>query len=295
VAPELAPGAAQVPSALWREYFLYSAEFTGAKQLVAGTLNGAPTVQVFDDFIIKVDSDSDFEFLKTSYVATDARVWVRYFDDSSGRKHQRGTMDLRAVGSQGFTAGQPAGTQGLIPFIWPQPYLIAASSTWSISGADFSGGANTVRISYHGNKVRPGQPPWKVNPLTGQPRQYRQRLPYVYALPPDGTSFNIAANQTVPIATPIDMEADFLVTRLTGVATAPTQAQVYLQDASGRERAWMDRSVNFSCLVGNGTFPNIFPSPRWLPRGSGITGFFQDTSGAQNTIRLYLIGYKLYE
>ena len=293
-APELAPG---VDQELWREYFLYSADFTAAKQLVAGTANAAPTAAgiVFDDFIIKIDSDSDFEFLKTMYAATDPRVWVRYFDDSSGRKHQRGTMDLRTVGAQGFTSGMPAGTQGLIPFVWPQPYLIAAASTWTVSAADFSGVANTARLTFHGNKVRPGRSPWKVDPDTGQPRRYRARLPYVYPIPPDGTSFIVPANGTVPIAAPIDMEADFLVSRLTGFATAPTQAQVYLQDSAGRERAWMDRSVNFSCLVGNGFFPNIFPSPRWLPHGSGVTGFFQDLSGAANTIRLYLIGYKLYE
>ncbi|MGH7754440.1 MAG: hypothetical protein ACREN5_16670, partial [Gemmatimonadales bacterium] len=144
----------------WKEYFIYTADFTGAQALVAGVLNGAPTTQVFGEVEVRIDSDADFEFIKTMYVATDPRVYVRYSDGTAGRLLQRGTLDLREVGGQAFNPTTPTENRWFLPFIWPQPYVIAASTVFTVQAADFSAGANTVRISFHGNKIRPGRAPY---------------------------------------------------------------------------------------------------------------------------------------
>lgn len=278
---------------IWREYFIYSADFAQASVLAAGVANGLPTQQVFNDFAIRIDSDSDFELLKTMYVATDARVYVRYRDDASGRFLHRGSLDLRDVGGFG-NSGPLIGlaAPSFVPFIWPAPYAMARNATFTVAGADFSGAPNTARISFHGNKIRPGYSPWQYKE-DGSPRRFRAKLPYVYPLPPDGTNYVLGANQTIPFSAPVDIEADFLVYKIVGVRTGA--AMVQLQDGAGRERNWMDRAVHIDNLIGNGLHPNVLPSPRFVQRGSAVVGFIQDISGAQNTVRLYLVGVKLYE
>lgn len=287
-APPAPPGRPPV----WKEYFVYTAEFTGTKALAAGTADGAPTAQRFDDFNIRIDSDSDFEFIKSMYVATDPRVYVRYADGTSGRQLHRGSLDLRFVAGQGFNPTTPTEARWFLPFIWPQPYVISASSVFIVSGADFSGATNTVRLSFHGNKIRPGHAPYTHHP-DGRKRVYRAKVPFVYPLPPDGESFSVGASATLPISVPIDMEADWLVYKLTLQRTGIALAT--LQDGSGRERQWMDRAVHVDNLGGSGQFPNVLTAPRYIPRGSSINGFITDLSVLTNRVRLYLHGVKLYE
>lgn len=290
---------AQMPSdgerqPVWREYFMYTANFTGSAALAAGTANGAPNVQAFSDFIVSIQSDADFEFLKSMYVATDPRAYARYRDDGSGRQLHRSTLDLRSVAGQVFIPTVPSNMEGawFLPFIWPTPYVIAAGSSFAVSGADFSGATNTVRITFHGNKIRPGRPPWQVDE-NGDPRQYRTRVAFALTLPPDGTSFSIAANATALFIGPIDLETDVLIKKISVQRTGA--ATIKMQDGSGRDRLWQDVAVHVDNFAGNGQFPNNLPSPRWVSRGNPITAEVADLSAATNRVRITLYGEKLYE
>jgi hypothetical protein len=304
---DLPPGRAGValsaaaPDAVpfWKEFFVYRADFVGAVQLPAGVANADPTALAggsFLSFPIKIQSDADFEWLKTLYTFTDPRVYARFQDDSSGRRLHRSTLDLRLAAGIGVNFAALAGlanieSTGFLPFIEPGPYTIAAGSTFTIDAADFSGLANTVRIAFHGNKVRPGYAPWERDEH-GAPRGYRARVPFKLVLPVDGQTMAVNANQTVNLAAPMDMEGDFLVHRVTGLHTG--SALVQLQDGSGRDRFWSDAAVDFASLVGNGLYPMILPSPRFVYRGSSIQAQIQDTSGATNRLKLIFHGEKLY-
>jgi hypothetical protein len=279
----------------WKEFHIYSANFVSGTVLAAGTANGAPagaTPPPYQAFDIKIDSDADFEFLKTMYVATDPRVYVRYEDQTQGRRLHRGTLDLRLVGGQGV--GLLAGLESFsfLPFIWPQAHLIPAASVFEVTAGDFSGAQNTVRISFHGNKIRPGYSPWEYDP-DGRPKTYRQRLPYTYAVPPDTNVATISASGTIQAAAPIDMEADFLCTHVT--AQAQGAYTVLVEDAAGRERRWMDTPVHINNFAGNGMVPMRLPSPRFFYRGGSILATVNDLSAATNRWRLFFHGVKLYE
>ncbi len=277
----------------WEEYFLYSADFTGAKALAAGTLDGAPTVQAFDDFPIAIGSDSDFRWLKTMYAPTQDKVYFRVQDDTSGRRLHRSTLDARAVAGRGAAlTGLPSETTALLPYILPRPYTIAAASTLTIGAADFSGISNPTRFTLHGTKLRPGYAPWERD-ASGRPRRIAVELPYTIVLPPDGQSAAILANGSALFNAPVDIEADFLVRRITAIHTGT--ALVTLQDGAGRDRLWMDRAVDLSLVAGNGLFPNYLPAPRFVYRGASVTATVSDTSGATNRVRIYLAGVKLYE
>ncbi len=278
----------------WKEFFVYSADFTGAKALAAGTVNADPTALAFDSFAIRIHSDSDFEWLKTMYTFTDPRVYVRLQDDSSGRRLHRSTLDLRLASGIGVSLAALVAnieSTAFLPFIEPAPYTIAAATTFSVDAADFSGALNTVRVSFHGNKIRPGAAPWERDE-NGMPRAYRARVPFKLVLPPDGTTMAVAANATVNPSAPMDMEGDFLVHRITGLHTGA--ALIQLQDGSGRDRLWQDRAVDFGLMCGNGVFPMILPSPRFVYRGSSVQALIQDTSGALNRLKVILHGEKLY-
>jgi hypothetical protein len=158
--------------------------------------------------------------------------------------------------------------------------------------ADFSGAQNTVRLSFHGSKIRPGYAPWERDEQ-GRPKRYRQRLPYTYPCPPDAQVSPVAANGVAQVSVPLDMEAAFLCEEITvqwqGAGT------VFVDDFGGRDRRWMDRPVHVGLFGGSGLWPNRLPSPRYLYQGSSLTVTFTDLSAASNRWRVYFHGVKLYE
>ena len=115
----------------YKEYYVYSWEDTA---LAAGT--GV----AFEDVIVKMDSDADFEIMKRIHVATDNRILVRYQDDSYGRQFQNAAMDLRGVsGTKLETTGVVdvgISLNNFIPYILPRPYLVRAGTTYTSSFAD---------------------------------------------------------------------------------------------------------------------------------------------------------------
>ena len=90
---------------------------------------------------------------------------------------------------------------------------------------------------------------------------------------------------------PIDVDSDFMVQKITGTYTGA--ASLIIADG-GRERWWMDKAVYIDTIVGNGQFPFILTSPRFIYRGSQISVSLSDLSGATNTIRIVFEGVKMY-
>lgn len=260
----------------WVEYFIYNAEFL---PLAAGT--GV----TFIDTEVRIDSDSDFEFVKTMFRPTSGRFRVKYRDDTSGRFLQKGSQDIRTIGGTALYTIAPGNPTppGFVPFIWPTPYRIPSATTFTVQAADFSGIANDTRLSFHGSKVRAGTSPWE--------REYRAIVPYVYSLSSSGT-VSVAASQTLSTSIATDNDAPFLVQKIVGARTG--EALVTIKDGA-RDRQWMNTAVHFDNLVGSGNFPNVLPSPRYIKRGSTISIIIQDLSGAANTVEINFVGVKLYE
>jgi hypothetical protein len=264
-------------SDLYKEYYIYSYE---ALSLAGG--NGT----VFTDVSVRYDSDADFEIIKRIHVATDQRIRVKYQDDSYGRVFQNASIDLRGV------SGTPLEASGVVdigisvnnfcPYILPRPYLVRAGTNYTASYADFSGVANTIRESFHGAKIRPGQAPWD--------QDWNAKPPYDYTTGQQ----SVAAGQTVSLQIPIQVDAHFLVQKIVGTRTLQAPALVTLR-TGGYDVQWMDKAVDFDNLVGNAQFPNILPAPRLVPRGGTIVITIQNLSSVfTGTYEIIFSGLKLF-
>lgn len=263
---------------MFEEFYVYNTNFT---DLAGGTGT------VFTENEIRIDTDADFKFIKTIHQSVTARARVRYRDDTTGRFLMKGSQDLRTISGHAFYNSFP-GTPlapGFTPFIWPRPYIIPAATTFTVGASDFSGLTGTLRMAFHGTKLRQGIAPWDPG------KRWRAMVPYVYSLSNTGT-VDIPASGTTTAAIPTDNDTHFVVYKLTGARDGA--CTVTIKDGA-RDRQWMNEAVHFDNLVGNGAFPNILPAPRFIPRGVVISIGLTDLSGATNTVELNLIGVKLYE
>lgn len=271
---------------MWREYYAVSFDFVGADVLAAASQRD-PVSAVYASLMVRMDAGADFELVKTSFVATDDRVFLRLRDDSTGRHLERGTQLLNLTGGRArVIAGTVTDSPDFRPFIWPVPYVIAASAVLECLAADFSNGANTVRITIHGNKLQPGIAPYYDG--AGVRSKYRHRVPAFLML----ESGSLAANATFTGLIQLDRDADFLVRKLVAMRTGT--ATLAFADAGSRDKHWQDRAMHIDNCCGNGSVPHVLSSPRWLERGSGILVTMSDLSGVTNRISLGVIGEKLY-
>ena len=257
----------------WKEYYVYNFQNTA---LPSG--DGS----AFEDTVVRFDSDADFEGMKLSHVATDSRIYIEMSDGAFGRQYQNDSLDLRAIsGTILFTSGvvdvgvHPNNFMGAI---LSAPMTVRAATNFTISFADFSGAANSIRLAMHGAKLRNGIAPWKKN--------WEARVPSwqtgITTIAANGSgSFNISPN----------IDSNFLVQKITGTRTGA--ALVNIVDGS-TNRAWMDRPMHIDNVVGNSQFPNILPAPRFVHRGSVVSVQVQDLSGASNTIDITFHGVKLF-
>jgi hypothetical protein len=266
----------------YKEYFMYSFEDLS---LIAGT--GV----AFEDTTVKMDSDSDFEIMKRSHIATSDLIRVKYQDDSYGRQFQNASMDLRAVSGTTLQAtgvvdiGQ-APVNNFMPYILPRPYLIRAGTTYTASYADFSGVANSIRETFHGAKVRQGKAPWD--------QEWKAKPPYDYTTAVNNVGTVIAAGGTASLQISIGVDAHFLVQKIVGTRTSGAPALVTIR-TGGNDRQWMDKAVHFDNLVGNAQFPNVLPAPRLCERGSTISITVQNLSSVfSGTYEIILSGLKLF-
>jgi hypothetical protein len=261
----------------YKEYYCYSWEDLA---LAAGSGTS------FDDITVKMDSDADFEIIKRSHVATDNRIRVKYQDDSYGRQFQNLSLDLRGVSGTKLEATGVVDVgislNNFLPFHLAKPYLIRAGTTYTTSFADFSGVSNTIRMTGHGAKVRPGKAPWD--------QEWTAKPPYSYTT----GQLTITAGNTASVQIPLQVDSHFLVTKITGTRSSGTPALVtIITGANGRQ--WMNTAVHFDNLVGNAQFPNNLPAPRLAERGSNITITIQNLSSTTTgTYEIILSGMKLF-
>lgn len=261
----------------YKEYYIYSFEDTS---LAGGSGN------TFDDITVRMDSDADFEIMKRIHVATDNRIRVKFQDDSYGRQFQNASMDLRGVsGTKLETTGVVDIGESLnnfMPYILPRPYLIRAGTTYTCSFADFSGSANTIRLSFHGAKLRLGEAPWD--------RKWNAKPPYDYTT----GQISVAAGGTASAQISIQIDAHFLVQKIVGVRNSQAPALVTIK-TGGYDKQWMDKAVHFDNLVGNAQFPNILPAPRLVEKGSTISLTIQNLSNTvAGTYEIIFSGLKLF-
>jgi hypothetical protein len=257
----------------WKEYYIYNIENTS---LAAGT--GV----TFTDTTIRTDTDADFELIRRSHVATNSRILVQFKDDAYGRLYQNSALDLRDISGapvSDITVGSAVQHKGILPFTLPRPILIRAATTYTASLSDASGLANSLRMSLHGAKIRPGKAPWN------EPWRARPEFDYTTG------AVTIAANQTSSVNISINIDAHFLIHKIT--STRGGNALITVKDGA-TDRQWMNTAVHIDNFAGNGHFPNILPAPRFIYKGSVINVTIQDLSGASNTIRLNFHGEKLF-
>ena len=264
----------------WKEYYMYSTVFTG---LAVGT------GLAYTDGEVRIDSDADFEFVKTMYFSTNdnATVYLKYRDDSTGRFLMKTAASARTIGGRAISLDN-SGAWDFRPFIWALPYKIRRGTTFMVQAANNNAVISpNVYLTFHGAKMRQGIAPWKQPAL---------KMPYVYGLTrsnatlPEGV-VQIPANGTITTTISVDKDSSFCVTKITGSATG--NALVTIQE-QGRDRQWMNTSVHVRNLLGSGAEPNILPSPRYLEKGSVVSVSMQDLSGAANNIEMNFTGFKMF-
>jgi len=268
---------------IWGEYFVYAVAFTPTQLPVGTGLQFTPNE-------IRIDSDRDFQFMKTMYFSDNdnADVYIKYRDDTIGRYLMKTGTLLRTIAGRGLPIDN-SGAYDFRPFIWSTGYTIRKATTFTVEASNANAIITpNVYLAFHGMKLNSGIAPWKAPGLV--------RVPYVYTLPrsastlPDGV-YNVAANATASISISTDKDSHFVAKKITGSATGA--ALVTIQDA-GRDRAWMNTGVHVRNLLGSGSFPNVLASPRFVQRGSVINITVQDLSGASNNVVINFVGEKLF-
>jgi len=110
---------------------------------------------------------------------------------------------------------------------------------------------------------------------------------FIYATQP----IMLAAGGTATTTISITREADYYLTKLVRVATAPF---AFLIRDSSNDRQWSNIPIHSDIGAGTAQLPLILPKPRFIARASTITLELTDLSLAANEVRLGLIGYKVY-
>jgi len=104
-------------------------------------------------------------------------------------------------------------------------------------------------------------------------------------------AITLASGGTATTTISITREADYYLTKLVRVATAPFS---FLIRDSSNDRQWSNIPIHSDIGAGTAQLPLILPKPRFIARASTITIELTDLSLATNEVRLGLIGYKVY-
>lgn len=110
---------------------------------------------------------------------------------------------------------------------------------------------------------------------------------FIYATNPTTLTSGGTATTTISIT----READFYLTKVVRVATGVFS---FLVRDSSNDRQWSNVAIHSDMGAGTAQLPLILPKPRFIARASTITIDLTDLSLASNTVRLGLIGYKVY-
>jgi len=252
----------------WKEYFCYGMNVTLAG--ASGT--------VFTGTEIRIDSDADFEFHKSMFVATDGQIRIKLKDEAVGRYLTKNEIDIRTIAG---TALSGVAANGFTPFVWPRPYLISKGSKIVVEASDYSGSSNIFRLAFHGAKIRKGIAPWK--------KSYRAIVPFTY-----GIKETIGASSTVSSRIEIDSDSHFIVKKITGISTATYSYLVQVKEG-GTDRDWFNTPIHWDNIIGNGQFANNLSANRFLLRGSVLIFQLQNLLASSKTAEINIIGEKLYE
>lgn len=192
---------------------------------------------------MRIDSTSDFLWMRSLYAALNAQIRVTFQDNRLGRWLTTVPVILRSV------ASNFAGTPFKIP---PPYYFLNAGSLFTINAADASGAINALGFVMQGAKLRAGIAPWEQAP--GQWKNYRRREPFIY----NSGLQAIGALATASFVITIENDAPFLVQQMTGEHNGAVSALlVDIRDTTSTENNWMNVPVPFETVFGTGQFPNV--------------------------------------
>lgn len=260
----------------WQEFFVY-----GLQNALAA---GVGTVFTPNAPPLRIDSNSDFLWMKSLYGATNAQIRVRFTDRRLNRQLTTIDVALRTIASN--FAGSP--------FIIPPPYyLLSAGSMFILDAADASGIANALRFVMHGAKLRSGIAPWEQS--QGLWKTYRRREPFIY----NSGLQTIAANATISLTITVENDAPFLVQKMTGEHNGAVGALLLdISDTTSSENNWMNIPVPFETIFGTGQFPNIMYAYRYIGGASNVsvaTLNVQNTTAAAINFDVAFAGLKLFQ
>lgn len=258
---------------MWKEFFAYG---LSNQALIAG--NGT----AFATSNIRIDSDADFEWHKTTYQVGNAQIRLRFRDESMGQYNTKTDIGLSLI------AGNFAGT----PFILPRAQFVKAGTNFGVDISDASGVANTIRFVMMGAKIRPGVAPWGESHVANGKlifdKRFRALRQFTYNTPRTA----ILANATTSTRIEVDTDANFLVTKITG--TRQGDCLVEFKEVA-KDSNWQNQTLHFDTVIGNGQFPNVLFANRLIYKGSVLSIGLQDISGLANTVEIAVHGIKMYE
>ncbi len=257
----------------FREHFIYNVEFLS----IAG---GSGTV--FSDNTLTISDKSDFSFERTIHTATSDLANLKIQDLKTGRFLFKSQEDLRDVSGKALSG---ITTTGWVPYYWPNHLRADRLKQIKFSLADNSGSTNTVRIAFHGSRILPQNPYAEYG---YDPSEKRETLIQTY----QSAAITTAAplNSKAPGIIQTDSDADFICTKLTGIATG--EGLVSIQTAG--DNYWQNIPTDTNNLLGNSQFPMRLVTPRFIPKKSTIYIEFTNLTASPNTLTLTFHGYKRF-
>lgn len=263
---------------MWKDYFIYSWNFLPLA--AAAQANLAAANSVFTDNPLRMDVFCDFSAMKIAYTNTDPRVYLQIKDGSTGRYIvQDPGVDMRAYAGAVVAIG--GGSNALIFRNLSKPMTWLKGSSINVRLADFSAAPNTVRVSFHGVKMRDGN-----HPSLDLKRNYIRDEAFAFPV-----QVSLTANQIIQNPIAIDLDADWYIYRI--LATRTGGATIALTNTISAAD-WQNVAVNLDNFTGNAAGHLILPEPKFVQANSALNIQLADLSGNPNTINLTIEGIKRY-
>lgn len=261
----------------WKDSFTYSWNFL---PLAAGTANALAANSIFADNPVRIHPGSDFYAQKITYTATDPRVYAMLIDSTTGRYiTQLPGVNMQAYAGSILAVGP--GNNALNFRNYSEPIMFAAGSTVNFRAADFSGAQNTVRISLHGVKDRPGNAP-----VVNLKRNYVRDLPFTIPI-----EYLLAANSSIYATITVDIDADWYIKR---ILCQRTGAALIAIDNGYTDTNWQDKDMHIDNFIGNPAGYNILPVTKFVQSNTVLNIKLTDLSAAPNLIHISFEGLKRY-
>ncbi len=260
---------------MWRDPYLYLAEFTGALALAA---NGEQTVAV------NIDREADFEIYRLAHLATSPNYRVALSDQD----------DRLLIG--GVAPAMNLFGDGQRPFRLPGARLIKRTNQIRSRSIDRSGAPNTVRQLFVGAQVFPA-PPFVI-PRFQYAEPYTLELNFGAEATDDVAA--VPSGGSAETARRIPGDSFFEVHSLTIGRTAAATIQILTNGV----REWFRVPVHVdllgasdftTALNGAAQWPFEFTPPKMLDKNSQVVVRLADLAAAGvNPVRVTLWGLRRY-